>query len=127
MAAGAIMIFALVWTDDVAFGISTAGKALYERFLKEEYGVRWNYKRKGNIQKYIGLNVSRDRVACSLSIHMADYITGVFHRFVPKGHIPRKLPVKSKEAYKAIKVAASETERMAMRSKPYLAAVASVV
>ena len=26
------------------------GKALYERFLKEEYGVRWNYKRKGNMR-----------------------------------------------------------------------------
>ena len=46
---------------------------------------------------------------------------------MPSGHIPRKLPVKSKEAYKDIKVAASDTERIAMRAKPYLAAVASVV
>ena len=121
-----MIIFALVWTDDVLFAYSQAAKALYERFLKEVYGKRWNFKRKGPVSKYVGLSVQRNLTSGKTWLSMPEYITGVFHRFVPKGHINRTLPVKNKESLKAVTVAANDTERKAMATRPYLAAPRAV-
>lgn len=62
-----------------------------------------------------------------MSISMQKYTEGIFQRFVPASHPIRSLPVKNKEAFNNLGIAASTVERDAMRDKPYLAACASLL
>ena len=120
------VILALVWTDDVLFARSKAAKELYEAFLVV-YGKRWNFTRKGACTRYVGINVHRDIQAGITKLEMHDYIAGVYNQFVPAGYIVRKYPARSDEFIKSLSTASSDTERAIMRTKPYLAGVASAL
>lgn len=79
-------IMALVWTDDVLFAYSTPAAELFERFLSEVYGKRWSYKRKGNVSKFVGIDIKRDRTVRSIELGLGKYIEGVYAKFVQKGY-----------------------------------------
>lgn len=122
-----IRIMALVWTDDVHFAYSKQASERYELFLSQVYGKRWNYKRKGPVSKFVGLNIRRDRMAKTIRLSATPFIEGIHRRFVPAGHPPRSMPYKSAETLKSIKPAVSPVEREAVKDKPYLSAVASCI
>lgn len=124
---GDIRIMALVWTDDVHFAYSVQASERYELFLEQVYGKRWNYKRKGPVSKFVGLNIRRDRMDKTIHLSATPYIEGIHKRFVPDGHPPRNMPYKSAETLKSIRPAATPVERDAVRDKPYLSAVASCI
>lgn len=100
---------------------------LNERFLSDVYGKRWNYKRKGAVTRFAGIDIKRDRLKRSVSIDMAKYVEGIYHRFVPKDHPPRSLPARNKETFDQLRTAVDAIERDAMRDKPYLAACACLI
>lgn len=120
-------ILAVVWTDDVLFSYSPSAAPRYERFLKEVYGKRWNFKRKGPVQNFAGMQIIRDNKAGTISISMERYTEGVFRRFVPAGYPIRSLPAKSKEAFDSLQVAQNDDERNVMADKPFLAACACLI
>lgn len=93
--------------------------------MNDVYGRRWNYTRKGPVQKFVGINIRRDREARSMTLSIPQYIEGVYERFVPSGYMPRNTPYKSADSVKAISLAQNSVERTRMSDKPYLAAVAS--
>jgi hypothetical protein len=120
-------IAALVWTDDVLFAFNRKGKPTYESFLKEVYGKRWNFKRKGPVTKFAGLTIRRNRCARSIAISLADFIEGMYNRFVPAGHPIRSQPAASKDQYDKIALAKDAAERSQMQSKPFLAGCACMI
>lgn len=120
-------IAAIVWTDDVLFAYSERSKDLYDRFLRDVYGKRWNFKQKGPVRRFAGLDIIRDRTKGTLSLSMEKYCEGICRRFVPSGYPIRSLPTKHKDVFDNLKVAQSTAERDAMRDKPYLAACASLI
>ena len=121
-------IIAIVLIDDVWFGIGTnaESKTIYAAFMKH-YGKRWNYKSKGPAKVFNGITITRDRVANTIAFSLPDYVKGIFTRFVPKGHPVRLVPVDSQETINSLSVAADDAERTAMKDKPYLAALASMI
>lgn len=124
---GEKFIAAIVWTDDVLFAFDKGSLGTYERFLNEIYGKRWNFKRKGPVHRFAGLDISRDRQRGTVSISMEKYTEGIFKRFVPANYPVRSLPAKNKEAYSGLSTASSAVERDSMRDRPYLAACASLL
>lgn len=120
-------IAAIVWTDDVLFAYEKGSSAVYERFLAEVYGKRWNFKRKGAVQRFAGLDIIRDRTKGTITITMEKYTEGIYNRLVPANYPVRSLPVKSKDAYTGLTTATSTVERDAMKDKQYLAACASLL
>lgn len=124
---GEIRIMALVWTDDVHFAYSKSARERYEMFLSDVYGKRWNFQRKGPVKRFVGIDISRNRAAGTITLSMESYITGVHKRFVQTGHVPRAAPFKSAEALKNIGTASDDVERSLMKEKPFLAAVASCI
>ena len=121
-------IIAIVLIDDVWFGIGTneESKTAYAAFMKH-YGQRWNYKSKGPAKTFNGITITRDRVANTIAFSLPDYVKGIFTRFVPEGHPVRLVPVDSQDTINALTVAANDSERAAMKDKPYLAALASMI
>lgn len=120
-------IAAIVWTDDVLFAYNKGSSTRYEQFLDKVYRKRWNFKRKGPVQRFAGLDITRDRTKGTVTITMEKYTEGIFKRFVPPNYPSRSLPVKNKDAYADLSIAKSTIERDAMKDKPYLAACASVL
>jgi hypothetical protein len=121
-------IIAIVLIDDVWFGIGTneESKTIYAAFMKH-YGERWNYKSKGPAKIFNGVTITRDRIANTISFSLPDYVKGIFSRFVPEGHPVRLVPVESQDTLNSLTVAANDSERAAMKDKPYLAALASMI
>lgn len=126
-AEGEKLILAVVWTDDVLFAFSESARQTYELFLREVYGKRWNFKRKGAVKRFAGIDIKRDRTKKSVSIDMERYVEGVYKRFVPSGYPSRSLPAFSKESFDRLRPAQSSIDRDAMKDKPYLAACACLI
>ena len=123
-----VYLIAIVLIDDVWFGIGTnlESKTAYAAFMKH-YGDRWNYKSKGPAKVFNGITITRDRVANTIAFSLPDYVKGIFTRFVPEGHPARLVPVDSQDTINALTVATNDSERAAMKDKPYLAALASMI
>ena len=127
--AGILLMIALVWTDDVAVGLAKSKEArdMFQTFLTE-YGKRWNYKNKGPIKTFVGFDFRRVRGEdAKIWLSLPNHIDGIADKHVPAGTPAPSLPVDSQETLNALRLAADDTEKEQMKTRPYLAALAALL
>ena len=121
-----LLMIALVWTDDVAFGIkkSPEGRKAFSDFMVI-YGKRWVHVDKGPIKTFVGFCFERS--SSEISISLPHHIAGIYEDFAPSGTAPTSMPAASQDALNGVRLAADDNEREKMKPLRYLAAVASML
>ena len=78
---GSRVLQACIWVDDVLLSASHA--SLRERFVGD-LGRRFPIEDKGELQWILGLRVTRDRRARTLSLSQEQYVSDLAKRYAPE-------------------------------------------
>ncbi|NCF77925.1 MAG: DDE-type integrase/transposase/recombinase, partial [Proteobacteria bacterium] len=128
--AGIIAI--LVWIDDIL--VAFTGRALYDAFLKA-YKERFPSKHHDGCIKFAGVSIDY-KPGVSLQIDQRQHIEMAYDKFIidkkaaSRSSAVSRIAVADRDSarhYSKITLAANDTERSMMKSKPFLAALATVM
>jgi len=79
------------------------------------------------VKQFDGMRISRDRPSRSIELGIPDYIAGIHAKFVPAGYPARLTPVTSQDTINALHPAENEEQRLLVKDKPYLSALAAMI
>jgi len=127
------ILIVLVWVDDLAIGYSCV--TLYETFklaYKKEFPSTFEdggFDEKGTT--FTGVTVHRNRSQKLLCLEQRGHIARAYEKFVPKGFptplVPAVSDRNSPRHYSKITTASNDAERSAMKTKPFLAALMTLM
>jgi hypothetical protein len=112
----------IVWVDDIA--VATETQEAFEHFYNA-FSTRWRTKRIDNMDKFIGIEINRDKKTESVTIKQSIYIEKLYKRHLSERNTKQwKTPVgTSREQvaeFEAITHAATDEERAEMMGKSML-------
>lgn len=126
------VIILLVWIDEILIGCSSS--SLYEEF-RSLYSERFPSTHSSVVKRYAGVSISYEK-GVKMVIHQKPHIDMAFEKFVEDKANARKSAAVNRPAisdrtsprhYSKLSMATSDDERAAMKSKPYLAALATIM
>ena len=126
------LVIILVWIDDILVGYST--EALYNEFVRL-YEERFPSKHKKGCNKFAGIAIDY-KPKQSLTIHQISHIELAYDKFIvdkaaaQRSPAVHRLAIADKDSprhYSKLNLAGSDQERSAMKSKPFLPALATVM
>ena len=126
------IIAILVWVDDLLIGFTCAG--LYDDFVLR-YKERFPSKHELGCKRFAGLNIDY-KPGVSLTIHQRHHIESAHDKFVTDKAAAARSSYALRPAvsdrnspfhYSRLQHAANDTERAIMKTKPFLAALATVM
>ena len=129
---GESIIIILVWIDDLA--IAYRGKALMEEFI-QTYAKDTKVKPASELTKFLGMKITRDRSAKTISLSQEAYIENMADRFLPTSSLRKHVSTPAwytdkaerKTTYSDLSVAKNERDSAVHNGKPFLELIASIL
>ncbi|NJR41756.1 MAG: hypothetical protein HC767_02915, partial [Akkermansiaceae bacterium] len=127
-------LLVIVWIDDLAIAYANKDENLFDQFATA-YGKRFKSKISACVDKFIGLKITRNRDARTLTLSQELYIEKMADRFLPNKTLRKSTTTPAWFTDKAQRVstfsklgiATTESDSAIKQGKPYLELVASIL
>ena len=128
------ILLLLVWVDDVWAAFTRGGRERilmpFAKVYKEKYPIKFL----GPIKRFVGIDITRNRDAGTITLSQKEYIKAFVPKFVPAAKLeqakrlrqPARILDKAerKDSYSSLKLASTKSE---ITPHPYLSALASAL